>query len=63
MSFMKKFIKNYKGTLILLASIIIGAIVGLIFKDDTKVLKPFGDVFLNLLLVAIVPLIFLTIAI
>ena len=58
---MKKFLKNYKSTLILLASIIIGAIIGIIFKEGTKVLKPFGDIFLNLLLVSIVPLIFFTI--
>ncbi|MCR5224242.1 MAG: dicarboxylate/amino acid:cation symporter [Bacilli bacterium] len=58
---MKNFIKNYKGTLVLLASIIIGAIAGLIFKEKTEIVKPFGDIFLNLLLVSIVPLIFLTI--
>lgn len=58
---MKNFIKNYKSTIILLGSIIIGAIVGLIFKSDATVLSPFGDLFLNLLFVIIVPLIFLTI--
>lgn len=58
---MKKFLKNYKSTLILLGSIIIGTIVGLVFKEKVKVLAPFGDLFLNLLLVIIVPLIFLTI--
>lgn len=59
---MKKFLKNYKSTLILLCSIIIGAIIGIIFKEKCEVLKPFGDIFLNLLLVSIVPLIFLTIS-
>ena len=58
---MEKFLKNYKSTLILLGSIIIGTIVGLVFKEKAKVLAPFGDLFLNLLLVIIVPLIFLTI--
>ena len=58
---MKKFIKNYKSTIILLASLIIGAIIGLIFGEKTKVLSPFGDLFINLLLTIIVPLIFLTI--
>lgn len=56
-----KFIKNSKSSIILLGSIIIGMIVGLIFKDKTSVLKPFGDLFLNMLLVIIVPLIFTTI--
>ena len=57
---MKNFIKNYKSSLILIGSIIIGTIVGLIFKEKAAVLSPFGDLFLNLLLVIIVPLIFLT---
>ena len=47
--------------LILLGAIIIGGIVGLIWKEDVKVLSPFGDLFLNLLLIVVVPLIFLTI--
>ena len=59
---MKKFLKNYRGTLILLFSVILGAIIGIIFKEKCEVLKPFGDIFLNLLLVSIVPLIFLTIS-
>lgn len=58
---MKKIFKNYKLTIIMIASIILGAIAGLIFKEDVTVVKPFGDLFLNLLLVIIVPLIFLTI--
>ena len=58
---MKNFVKNYKSTLILLASIIIGAIVGIIFKSDARVLSPFGDLFINLMFVSIVPLVFLTI--
>ena len=59
---MKKFIKNYKTSIILLGSIILGTIVGLVFKEKAKVLSPFGDLFLNLLLVIIIPLIFLTIS-
>lgn len=58
---MKKFIKNYKSTLILLGAIIIGAIIGLIFGEKATILSPFGDLFLNLLFIIIVPLIFLTI--
>ena len=58
---MKNFIKNYKSSLILIASIILGTIIGLVFKEKATVLSPFGDLFLNLLLVIIVPLIFLTI--
>lgn len=58
---MKKIWKNYKSTIILLLSIIIGTIIGLIFKEKACVLSPLGDIFLNLMFVAIVPLIFLTI--
>ena len=58
---MKKILKNYKSTIILISAIIVGVIVGLIFKGDASVLKPFGDIFLNLLLMVIVPLIFTTI--
>ena len=46
---MKKFFKNYKSTIILLFAIIIGAIVGIIFKEKAVVLSPLGDLFLNLM--------------
>ena len=58
---MKKFLSNYKSTIILLVAIIVGAFVGIIFQEKATILSPFGDIFLNLLLVIIVPLIFLTI--
>lgn len=60
---MKDFFKNYKQTIILLVAIIIGAIVGMIFGEKAEVLAPFGDLFLNLMLIIVVPLIFLTISI
>ena len=41
--------------------VIIGVICGLVFKEKAQVVKPLGDLFLNLLLVIIVPLIFFTI--
>lgn len=59
---MKKFFKTYKSVIILLAAIIIGAIVGIAFKEKAAVLSPFGDIFLNLMFVIIVPLIFLSIS-
>jgi len=58
---MGKILKNYKSTIILLAAIIIGAIVGIVWKDGAKVLSPLGDLFLNMLLVIIIPLIFLNV--
>ena len=58
---MKNFLSNYKSTIILIVAIIVGAIVGILFQEKATILSPFGDLFLNLLLVVIVPLIFLTI--
>ena len=59
---MKKIWKNYKVTVLLVLSLIVGAICGLVFKEDVNVVKPLGDLFLNLLFVTIVPLMFLTIS-
>ena len=59
---MKKIWKSYKSTILLVLSLIIGAICGIIFKEDVNVVKPLGDLFLNALFVTIVPLLFLTIA-
>ena len=58
---MKKFLQNYKSTIILLAAIIVGAIFGVVFQEKAAVVSPWGDIFLNALLVIIVPLIFLNI--
>ena len=57
---MKK-LKNYKSIFIMLIGIIAGGIVGLIFGEDASKLSPLGDLFLNMLLIVVVPLIFLTI--
>ena len=54
-------LKNYKSMIILLGAIILGGIVGLIWGEGASCLSPFGDLFLNLLLIVVVPLIFLTI--
>ena len=56
---MKKFLSNYRSTIILIVAIIVGTIIGLIFQEKATILSPLGDIFLNLLLVIIVPLIFL----
>ena len=58
---MKNFFKTYKSTIILLAAIIVGAIIGIVFGEKAAVLSPLGDIFLNLMFVAIIPLIFVTI--
>ena len=48
--------------LLLILAMIIGATCGLIFKEDATIVKPLGDLFLNLMFVIIVPLVFLTIS-
>ncbi|MBG6062427.1 Na+/H+-dicarboxylate symporter [Flavobacterium sp. CG_9.1] len=56
------FLKNYKSILLLLGGILAGSILGLVFGKGVEVIKPLGDIFLNLLFTAIIPLIFFTIA-
>lgn len=56
------FLKNYKSILLLLGGIFAGSILGLLFGKQVEILKPLGDIFLNLLFTAIIPLIFFTIS-
>lgn len=56
------FFHNYKSILLLLGGILLGSILGLVFGKAVEVIKPLGDIFLNLLFTAIIPLIFFTIA-
>jgi Na+/H+-dicarboxylate symporter len=58
----ESFLKNYKSILLLLGGILAGSILGLVFGKGVEVIKPLGDIFLNLLFTAIIPLIFFTIA-
>ncbi|KRD60008.1 sodium:proton antiporter [Flavobacterium sp. Root935] len=55
------FLKSYSSILMLLGGIIIGSIFGLVFGEKVLIIKPIGDIFLNLLFTAIIPLIFFTI--
>ena len=56
------FLKNYKSIMLLLGGILAGSILGLVFGKEVEVLKPLGDIFLNLLFTAIIPLVFFTIS-
>lgn len=58
----KTFWENYRFSITLIISIAIGSIIGLIFGEKAIVLKPFGDIFLNLMFTAVTPLVFITIA-
>lgn len=54
--------KSYRFPLILFLSIVVGSIIGLVFKKDAAVLKPLGEIFLNLMFTVVVPLVFVTIS-
>lgn len=56
------FLENYSSILLLLGGILLGSMAGLLFGKDVEVIKPLGDIFLNLLFTAIIPLVFFTIA-
>ena len=56
------FIHSYGFSIILIISIIIGSFLGIIYKKEAIVFKPFGDIFLNLLFTAIIPLVFFSIS-
>ena len=54
--------KNYRFPILLIGSIVVGSVIGMVMGEKATVLKPFGDIFLNLMFTAIVPLVFATIA-
>ncbi len=56
------FIRAYGFSLLLLISVISGAIIGICCGKEAASLKPFGDIFLNLLFTAVVPLVFFSIS-
>lgn len=57
-----KFLKRWRFTLILISAVAGGALLGYVAGPKAAVLKPFGDVFLNLLFTAVVPLIFFSLS-
>lgn len=56
------FLRNYGFSLSLLAAMLVGSVGGLVFGDRTQAIKPFGDIYLNLLFTAVVPLVFFSIS-
>ncbi len=57
-----KTIKAYAFPSILIASIALGGLAGYLLGPNTRYLKPFGEVFLNLIFTAVVPLIFFSVS-
>ena len=58
----KKVLRSYRFPVILILSVTLGAVIGVVLGKDAAILKPLGDIFLNLLFTAIVPLVFFSIA-
>jgi len=56
------FLKNYGFSILLLFSISVGSALGIFLKDKAVIFKPFGDIFLNLMFTAVVPLVFFSIS-
>lgn len=59
---LKAFLKQWRFTIILILSVAAGTAAGLFLGTRAAVLKPLGDVFLNLLFTAVVPLVFFSLA-
>lgn len=55
-------LKSYAFPILLLLSIILGGLAGYVLGPKALHLKPYGDLFLNLILTAIVPLIFFSVS-
>lgn len=59
---MKQFLRDYSFSLVLLGAVVGGGILGTVLGSGAAVLKPLGDLFLNLLFMLIVPMVFFSIA-
>lgn len=58
----QSFLSSYKFSLTLIGSMLFGSLIGIVLKKDAVILKPFGDLFLNLLFTVVVPLIFFSLS-
>ncbi|MCL2567389.1 MAG: dicarboxylate/amino acid:cation symporter [Alphaproteobacteria bacterium] len=58
---MTKFLKIYNHAITIIILAVIGGFVGYLFGDKIFFLKPFGDLFINLIKMLIVPVIFFTV--
>lgn len=59
---MDNILKNYGSILLLLLGITLGSLAGAFFPESVDILKPIGDIFLNLLFVSVIPLLFFAIS-
>ncbi|MDR2282743.1 MAG: dicarboxylate/amino acid:cation symporter, partial [Sphingobacterium sp.] len=59
---MQSILKNYSSIILLLIGISVGSLIGLFLPTVVPYIKPLGDIFLNLLFVAVIPLLFFAIS-
>jgi Na+/H+-dicarboxylate symporter len=57
-----KILKNYKSSIFLIVSVIIGGIIGLIMGERASIFAPLGTIFLNLIFTILIPLVFFSIS-
>lgn len=57
-----KILKNYGQTILLILAVILGGMIGAFFPEQSILLKPIGNLFINLIFMIIVPLIFFSIS-
>jgi len=57
------FWKKYRSTALLLAGLIAGGLIGIFLPSATCIVKPVGDIFINLLFLLVVPLVFFSVSI
>lgn len=62
MTIQYKTLKPFVFPIILMSSILSGGMTGYWYGQDAKTLKPFGDIFLNLIFTVIIPLIFFSVS-
>lgn len=59
---MKKFKFKWKSSYVLISAMILGTLLGIFWKDHVHLIKPLGDIFVNLLFTIVVPLVFFLIS-
>ena len=57
----KRIWKSYRFPIILVMGIIVGALLGVTLGEKATVLKPLGDIFLNLMFTIVVPIVYVSI--
>lgn len=59
---MLRYLKHYRFSIILISSLLLGSLTGYFLGPKSAVLKPFGDIFLNLMFTVVIPLVFFSIS-